>query len=98
MSGLELLKAIRGKCPELPVIIVSGYYEFDYVKKHFGSMQWTIWINRWIPDELERAIRKALLKETAIPETVENEAKISLSTDKGMLCMAPSQVLCYRNE
>ena len=95
MSGLELLKAIREKRPELPVIIVSGYYEFDYVKKAL-RLNAVDYLNKPVdPDELEQAIRKALLKETAIPEPVENEAKISLSTDKGMLYVAPSQVLYF---
>lgn len=95
MSGLELLKAIREKRPELPVVIVSGYYEFDYVKKAL-RLNAVDYLNKPVdPDELEQAIRKALLKETVIPEPVENEAKISLSTDKGMLYVVPSQVLYF---
>lgn len=95
ISGLELLKAIRGKCPELPVIIVSGYYEFDYVKKAL-RLNAVDYLNKPVdPDELEQAIRKALLKETAVHEPTENEAKISLSTDKGILYVNPNQVLFF---
>ena len=95
MSGLEMLKTIREKCPELSVIIVSAYYEFDYVKKAL-RLNAVDYLNKPVdPDELEQAIRKAMQKETAIPETVEHEAKINLSTDKGMLYINPNQVLYF---
>lgn len=33
MNGLELIRAVRGFRPELKVIILSGYNEFDYLKE-----------------------------------------------------------------
>ena len=33
MSGLELVKRIRGKYPEMLCVLVSGYQEFEYAKQ-----------------------------------------------------------------
>ena len=33
MDGLELIKEVRKRHPEMPIIIISGYDEFDYARK-----------------------------------------------------------------
>lgn len=59
MDGLELSKYIRENYPEIAVIIISGYNEFEYAKKalSYGVMEYLL--KPFTPDELFQVLLKA---------------------------------------
>jgi len=59
MNGLELSKYIKENHPEIAVIIISGYNEFEYAKKalSYGVMEYLV--KPFTPDELLEILSKA---------------------------------------
>ena len=95
MSGLEMLQILREKYPMLPVIIVSAYYEFEYVKKAL-RLNVLDYLNKPVdPDELELAINKAFNKDND-PILSNADDKLSLITAKGTLYVEPSDLLYFK--
>lgn len=94
MSGLEMLQELREKHPTLPVIIVSAYYEFEYIKKAL-RLNVIDYLNKPVnPDELELAINKAFNNDVE-KSIVNTDNKLSLITDKGTLYVEPSELLYF---
>lgn len=61
MGGLELTEALRELAPELPVIILSGYEEFENARQ---AMRWGVSHFLLKParvDEIEAVLRAVLL-------------------------------------
>jgi len=58
MDGLELIKAIRQKHPELPFVILSGYRDFDYAKEALKFQAYDYLLKPVSPDD----VREVLIK------------------------------------
>ncbi|MGC3978673.1 MAG: response regulator [Paludibacteraceae bacterium] len=94
MSGLEMLQILREEHSETPVMIVSAYYEFEYVKKAL-RLDVVDYLNKPVdPDELELAINKIVDKNVA-SSTSGDDHKITLNTDKGTLYITPNDLLYF---
>lgn len=61
MDGLELIKSIKAKCPEMCVIIISGHEEFSYAKTALQLDAFDYILKPINLIELELVIKKAIL-------------------------------------
>ncbi|QNK59190.1 response regulator [Paenibacillus sp. PAMC21692] len=56
MDGLELIKAIRQKDPELPFVILSGYRDFDYAKEALKFQAYDYLLKPVSPDDVRKVL------------------------------------------
>jgi CheY-like chemotaxis protein len=41
MSGIELARAVRAKCPDLPILLVTGYVDAEHIEAR-GPYEWLL--------------------------------------------------------
>lgn len=58
VSGIELVEQIRKKNPEIQIIIISGYSEFEYAKKAISTNVFEYTLKPVDPDEFAGVMRK----------------------------------------
>jgi len=59
MDGIALARAVRKKWPEMPIVVVSGYGEFQFAKEavRFGALDYLL--KPTSPEDLVRTLRNA---------------------------------------
>ena len=60
MNGIELAKCIKGKWPDVVVILLSAYEDFDYARKAIEAGVFKYLLKPVIPEELEDAVNEAI--------------------------------------
>ena len=60
MNGIELAKCIKGKWPDVVVILLSAYEDFDYARKAIEAGFFKYLLKPVIPEELEDAVNEAI--------------------------------------
>jgi two-component system response regulator YesN len=60
MDGLELVERLKARYPDIKVIILSGYDEFDYAKKALQLKCSAYLLKPILPDELITVVRKVI--------------------------------------
>ena len=60
MNGIELVKCIKGKWPDVVVILLSAYEDFDYARKAIEAGVFKYLLKPVIPEELEDAVNEAI--------------------------------------
>ena len=60
MNGIELAKCIKGKWPDVVVILLSAYEDFDYARKAIEAGVFKYLLKPVIPEELEDALNEAI--------------------------------------
>lgn len=60
MNGIELAKCIKGKWPDVVVILLSAYENFDYARKAIEAGVFKYLLKPVIPEELEDAVNEAI--------------------------------------
>lgn len=60
MNGIELAKCIKGKWPDVVVILLSAYEDFDYARKAIEADVFKYLLKPVIPEELEDAVNEAI--------------------------------------
>ena len=81
LDGLTLLPVIADKYPEISLIIISGYKDFDYMKQAFHAHAVDYLLKPFSSEELVEVMQKAILqqqnrdtpepKTPSVPENVE---------------------------
>ena len=61
MNGIELAKCIKGKWPDVVVILLSAYEDFDYARKAIEAGVFKYLLKPVIPEELEDAVNLSLI-------------------------------------
>ncbi|UXH46417.1 response regulator [Rossellomorea vietnamensis] len=59
MDGMQLVKALSGKYPEIKVIVLSGYADFEYVRSSLVEGVKDYLLKPVDPEELTAALRKS---------------------------------------
>lgn len=62
MSGEELLEQIRQNWPDLPVIVISGYRDFDYVKKAIEAKAVGYLLKPFSTEEIEKQLSDSVVR------------------------------------
>ncbi len=98
MSGIELLKNLRQKKSNLPVIMMTAHGDVsnaveamrlgasDYLQKPFDATKLTQLVENYLPQEIEN---EAIIKDPASVEVFEYARKIAI-TDSNVLLSGPS--------
>ena len=60
MNGIELAKCIKGKWPDVVVILLSAYEDLDYARKAIEAGVFKYLLKPVIPEELEDAVNEAI--------------------------------------
>lgn len=60
MNGIELAKCIKEKWPDVVVILLSAYEDFDYARKAIEAGVFKYLLKPVIPEELEDAVNEAI--------------------------------------
>ena len=60
MNGIELAKCIKGKWPDVVVILLSAYEDFHYARKAIEAGVFKYLLKPVIPEELEDAVNEAI--------------------------------------
>lgn len=60
MNGIELAKCIKEKWPDVVVILLSAYEDFDYARKAIDAGVFKYLLKPVIPEELEDAVNEAI--------------------------------------
>lgn len=60
MNGIELAKCIKEKWPDIVVILLSAYEDFDYARKAIEAGVFKYLLKPVIPEELEDAVNEAI--------------------------------------
>lgn len=60
MDGIELAKCIKEKWPDIVVILLSAYEDFDYARKAIEAGVFKYLLKPVIPEELEDAVNEAI--------------------------------------
>ena len=60
MNRIELAKCIKGKWPDVVVILLSAYEDFDYARKAIEAGVFKYLLKPVIPEELEDAVNEAI--------------------------------------
>ena len=58
MTGLELIEAAQGVCPDVNFIVISGYTDFEYVQKALRFGVWDYLLKPLKKKELNSVLRK----------------------------------------
>lgn len=62
INGLELLPALADKYPDLPLIVISGYRNFDYIKQAISSNALEYVLKPFSREAIQEVVLKALEK------------------------------------
>lgn len=83
MNGIEFLKIIRGKYPQICSIVISGFDDFFYTKEAIKAKTVDYLLKPINGEELNNALSKAtdILKESSenLRESIENNMALNLS-------------------
>ena len=85
VSGLEVARWIAENHPNVIVVIISGYKEFDYVKEALTVNVFDYILKPIDPDEIVRVFSK-------VKDKLDKEnSKIKFSVEESMLLLSPEQ-------
>ncbi len=78
LNGLEMLKELTGEFPQMQIIVLSGYRDFDYAQSaiSLGVLRFLLKPSKM--DEIHEALNAAMLKLSGIP--LENYAPHNTNT------------------
>jgi DNA-binding NtrC family response regulator len=62
-DGMYLMRKIKEKCPNIPIIIMSGYYTTETIEEAFKMGAATFITKPFEPDELVKIVRQVIKKE-----------------------------------
>lgn len=62
-DGMYLLQRVREQRPDLPIIVMSGYYTTDTIKEAIEMGAMTFIAKPFEPDELVKTVRRVIEKE-----------------------------------
>ena len=102
MNGIELAKCIKGKWPDVVVILLSAYEDFDYARKAIEAGVFKYLLKPVIPEVLEdyrRELKKNLWKDI-LSGNMRNEDEIFERFEKMNMSknISPIYVVVYKTD